>query len=126
MVGWHHEFEQALGVGNGQGSLACCSPWGLKESDMTEWMNWSFYKIYRLMKLRKYSENQEKSLLEDFIIFQLYSIGDNYFYLYYLYHLSVNKVLSNNSLPLHESVKIYIPFEIVWWGIFYHRFSRII
>ena len=31
-----HEFEQALGVGDGQGSLACCSPWGLKESDMTE------------------------------------------------------------------------------------------
>ena len=41
MVGWHHwldghEFEQALGVGDGQGSLACCSPWGHKESDMTE------------------------------------------------------------------------------------------
>ena len=41
MVGWHHqfdehEFEQALGVGDGQGSLACCSPWVRKESDMTE------------------------------------------------------------------------------------------
>ena len=41
MVGWHHqlnghEFEQVLGVGDGQGSLTCCSPWGLKESDMTE------------------------------------------------------------------------------------------
>ena len=41
LVGWHHwldghEFAQALGVGNGQGSLACCSPWGHKESDMTE------------------------------------------------------------------------------------------
>ena len=38
---WHHwldrhEFEQALGVGDGQGSLACCSPWGCKESNMTE------------------------------------------------------------------------------------------
>ena len=31
-----HEFEQALGVGDGQGTLACCSLWGLKESDMTE------------------------------------------------------------------------------------------
>ena len=31
-----HEFEQALGVGDGQGSLVSCSPWGLKESDMTE------------------------------------------------------------------------------------------
>ena len=41
MVGWHHllnghEFEQAPGVGEGQGSLACCSPWGHKESDTTE------------------------------------------------------------------------------------------
>ena len=39
--GWHHqldghEFEQALGVGDGQGGLACCSPWGRKESDTTE------------------------------------------------------------------------------------------
>ena len=44
MVGWHYqlngrEFDQALGVGDGQGSLACCSPWGLKESDMTEELN---------------------------------------------------------------------------------------
>ena len=41
MVGWHnrlnrHEFEQAPGVGDGQGSLACCSAWGLKELDTTE------------------------------------------------------------------------------------------
>ena len=41
MVGWHHqldghESEQALGVGDGQGCLACCSPWGCKELDTTE------------------------------------------------------------------------------------------
>ena len=47
MVGWHHwldghEFEQALGVGDGQGSLACCSPWHCKESVRTEWMNWTY------------------------------------------------------------------------------------
>ena len=41
MVGWHHqldghESEQAPGADDGQGSLACCSPWGCKESDMTE------------------------------------------------------------------------------------------
>ena len=46
MVGWHHrlnghESEQTLGVGEGQGSLACCSPWGRKESDTTEWLNWT-------------------------------------------------------------------------------------
>ena len=44
MVGWHHrhnghEFEQTPGDGEGQGSLACCSPWGHKESDMTEQLN---------------------------------------------------------------------------------------
>ena len=44
LVGWHHwcnrhEFEWALGIGDGQGSLACCSPWGRKESDTTDWLN---------------------------------------------------------------------------------------
>ena len=44
LVGWHHqlnghEFEQALGVGDG--GLACCSPCGPKESDTTEWLNWT-------------------------------------------------------------------------------------
>ena len=46
MVGWHHHFngheiEQDPGVGDGQGSLACCSPWGLKQSETTEWLNWT-------------------------------------------------------------------------------------
>ena len=41
IVGWHHqlnghEFEQAVGIGDGQGSLVCCSPWGHKDSDTTE------------------------------------------------------------------------------------------
>ena len=44
MVGWHyglngHEFEQALGVGDGQGSLEGCNPWGPKESDTNELLN---------------------------------------------------------------------------------------
>ena len=46
VVGWHHwldahEFEQAPGVGDRQGNLACCSLWSRKESDMTERLNWS-------------------------------------------------------------------------------------
>ena len=46
IIGWHHrlnghEFEQAPGVADGQGSLACCSPRGHKKSDMTEWLNWT-------------------------------------------------------------------------------------
>ena len=53
-IGWHHqldghEFEQVLGVGDGQGSLACCSPWVRKESDMTERVNNNkFYQIHFL------------------------------------------------------------------------------
>ena len=46
MVGWHHrldglEFDQAPGVGVGQGSLACCSPWDHKELNTTERLNWT-------------------------------------------------------------------------------------
>ena len=46
MIGWHHrlhghEFEQTPGVGDGQGGLAYCIPWGCKESNMTEWLNWT-------------------------------------------------------------------------------------
>ena len=46
MVGWHHwldghEFEQALWVSDGQGSMMCCCPWGGKESDTTERLNWT-------------------------------------------------------------------------------------
>ena len=46
MIGWHHqldghEFEQAPGVGDGQGSLVCCSPWDCKELNTTEGLNWT-------------------------------------------------------------------------------------
>ena len=49
MVGWHHrlngrESEQAPGVGDGQGSLVCCSPWARKELDTTERLNWKHLK----------------------------------------------------------------------------------
>ena len=60
IVGWHHlldghEFEQALGVGDGQGGLACCSPWGCKESDTTEQLNWFF--TFKNWKSIKYFSN---------------------------------------------------------------------
>ena len=46
MIGWHHwlyghEFDQVPGIGVAQGILVCCSSWGHKESDMTEWLNWT-------------------------------------------------------------------------------------
>ena len=56
MVGWNHwlnghEFEWALGVGDGQGGLVCCSSWGRKELDTTEWLNWT-----ELMELERQGE----------------------------------------------------------------------
>ena len=56
MVGWHyqlnaHEFEQAPGVGDGQGSLACGSPWGYKELDVTEQLNGTIQKTTSQMYL---------------------------------------------------------------------------
>ena len=56
MVGWHHwfnghEFEQAPGICDGQGSLVCCSPWGHKESDMIEWLNWrGIVTVFKFLK----------------------------------------------------------------------------
>ena len=46
MAGWHHwlnglESEWTLGIGDGQGGLACCDSWGCRELDMTEWLNWT-------------------------------------------------------------------------------------
>ena len=51
MAGWHHqldgcEFEWTPGVGDGQGGLACWDSWGPKESDTTEWLNWTELNTY--------------------------------------------------------------------------------
>ena len=51
ILGWHHrldghEFEQAMGLADRQGSLACCSPWSCKELDMTQWLNQDIWTIY--------------------------------------------------------------------------------
>jgi len=69
MAWWHylldgHEFEQILGVGDGQGSLACCSPWGCKELDVTELLNW--------IELNKCRDFGDKTIL-----WQLLDHGNN-------------------------------------------------
>ena len=71
MVGWHHwlngpEFEQAPGVGDGQESLACCSPWGSKELAMTEWLNWTD-KIY--ITLLKFPSSSARPSLQEYNYF---------------------------------------------------------
>ena len=60
MAGWHHwldgcESEWTLGVGDGQGGLACCNSWGHKESDMTERLNWTELNWMILLKIIWYN-----------------------------------------------------------------------
>ena len=68
MVGWHHqldghEFEQTPGVGDGQGSLTYCSPWGRKESDMTERLNWT--ELFSGLNVgNRYTQRRAHSLVE--------------------------------------------------------------
>ena len=67
MVGWHHrlnghEFKQALGVGDGQGSLACCSPWGHKELDTTELLNF-YHMEWKLVQAMKFLSSEFQSQL---------------------------------------------------------------
>ena len=55
MVAWHHwlnrhEFEQAPGADDGQGSLACCNPWDCKELDMTERLNWTEKTVWNFLQ----------------------------------------------------------------------------
>ena len=66
MAGWHHRldghgFGWTLGVGDGQGGLACCSSWGHKESDITERLNWTSEKTRELLtprRRKKLSQNR--------------------------------------------------------------------
>ena len=63
MIGWHHqlnghEFRQALGVGDGQGSLACCSLWDHKESDMAERLNWTESNLIGILLTRENLDTQ--------------------------------------------------------------------
>ena len=87
MAGWHHrldgsEFEWTLGVGDGQGGLACCNSWGHKESDMTEQLNWTelmdtissqvvyliFFRFY-ILSLKDHHILISTKLLKDIFIF---------------------------------------------------------
>ena len=69
MVGWlhqlnGHEFEQTLGDGEGQESLACCSPWGCKESVMTEQLNSNITKNKKIYKGKKNLNGKSKYIVK--------------------------------------------------------------
>ena len=59
MVGWYHwlnghEFEHPPGVVDGYWGLVCCSPWGCKESDTTEWLNWTSYSMFMVKSWKNF------------------------------------------------------------------------
>ena len=88
MVGWHHwlnghGFEWTLGVGDGQGGLACCSPWGGKEWDTTERLNWTELKWLTLT--HRMGTNSFKSSLLSLSIF-LSKISFTFLYTSQLYY----------------------------------------
>ena len=68
MAGWHHwldgrESEWTLGVGDGQGGLACCDSWGRKESDTTEQLNWTEYNSVNPQKYMLFQNHQISIIL---------------------------------------------------------------
>ena len=61
--GWTLAIKQALGVGDGQGSLVCCGPWGCKESDTTQWLNWTELAYYMIPTTQHFVKDYVKKLL---------------------------------------------------------------
>ena len=84
MVGWHHqlngqEFEQIWGDAEGQGSLACCSPWGHKESDMTQQLNNKENQLSLGIQCSSVYGKMQVSELTKFICFTWISDGSDIF-----------------------------------------------
>ena len=111
MVGWHHqlnghEFEQAPEVGDGQGSLEWCSPWGHKDSDTAEWQNWSskFNKLTlfcsHFPRKGKHSNHVSqwgliwRDLLKEIIVTE--HIRKDYLWLLYLFSLPMKVTVLRN------------------------------
>ena len=90
MVGWHHwldghKFEQALGVGDGQGSLVCCCPWSRKQSNMTEWLNWIDYFAHSELQLNLNSLSEGRFCLLSNLL--------NFHNTIYLWYIITTKIL---------------------------------
>ena len=89
MVGWHHwlnghGFEWTPGVGDGQGGLACCSPWGHKESDMTE-LNWTNCYLYGSIT----NAQSQESLLSLVLLLQAFQWSS--IFTYHLFQVFASK-----------------------------------
>ena len=99
MAGWHHwlnghESEWTPGDGDGQGGLACCDSWGCKESDTTEWLNWTESSAYSNMLLSRHPCIVMVLSPAKLPIMLLISIVDNTEYLIDVSVLSILRVFS--------------------------------
>ena len=109
-VGWHHrldghEFEQASGIGDGQGDLACCSLWGCKEPDMTERLNWTYDPcslalVFVLFKLKNISSS----------FYSLVLAGKDFLFVPWADRIT-SRILSCTALEL-----VYEAVTSLWWG----------
>ena len=104
MAGWHHrldgrEFEWTLGVGDGQGGLACCDSGGRKESDTTEWLNWTENSE---KKMTLFSAAEEKTPLNRYHIGTLSYKTHNYYpksvFIFFLLNLVVELIYFSNQV----------------------------
>ena len=104
MAGWHHwlngrESEWTLGVGDGQGGLACCDSWGRKESDTTEWLNWTELKTLLINTICWYKVNKvEQGRL--FLLTWSYKIEMIHRHLYKMFSEVFWKWVSSILFPL--------------------------
>ena len=105
MIGWHHrlnghEFGWTPRVGDEQGGLVCCSPWGHKESDMTEWLNWTEYN-----HSQNAMDNTQTILIYRYILyyleFEFISIINQYMNLVTWKIIKINWNWPSSSAPSH-------------------------
>ena len=113
MVGWHHRFKgQALGD-EGQGGLACCSPWAHKESDMMEQLNWfmhTYVYVYTLVHMYTYictfiffsfilfPFRLPQSIVEFPVLYSMFSL----IILYIVVYICQSQSPSSSHLPSHR------------------------
>ena len=105
MIGLHHrldghEFEEALGVGDGQGSLECCSPWGCKELDMTEQLNGTEHVL----------TTHFFSSLNNILLSGCTPISLS---IHLLKDILVTSKFWSSWIKLHESFSVYVNFQLL-------------
>ena len=124
MFGWHHwlhghECEHAPRVGDGQGSLVCCSPWGCEELDTTEWLNWTDVFLWKLKSIIKPFLYKVYFMMPKLISFIWQSSSQNFltcdirqWYVTYHFITGKNWVLWSPSQKLHEKLVLLYRKEV--------------